>query len=73
MCSSDLSRRPLDLVGVRTSSQQVTVEAAILPSQIEQLPDLTGYLKMASRPQWLKVHLTPDREAAPSHEVGYEL
>jgi type IV secretory pathway TraG/TraD family ATPase VirD4 len=67
------SRRPLDLVGVRTSSQQVTVEAAILPSQIEQLPDLTGYLKMASRPQWLKVHLTPDREAAPSHEVGYEL
>jgi type IV secretory pathway TraG/TraD family ATPase VirD4 len=28
------SRRPLDLVGVRTSSQQVAVEAAILPSQI---------------------------------------
>ncbi|MGC1457422.1 MAG: type IV secretion system DNA-binding domain-containing protein [Steroidobacteraceae bacterium] len=67
------SRRPLDLMGVRTSSQQVAVEAAILPSQIEQLPDLTGYLKLASRPQWLKVHLTPDREAAPSHEVGYEL
>ncbi len=67
------SRRPLDLVGIRTSSQQVTVEAAILPSQIEQLPDLTGYLKMASRPQWLKVRLSPEREAAPAHEVGHEL
>ncbi len=67
------SRRPLDLIGVRTSSQQVTVEAAVLPSQIEQLPDLTGYLKIASRPQWLKVRLTPEREAAASHETGYEL
>jgi type IV secretory pathway TraG/TraD family ATPase VirD4 len=66
------SRRPLDLVGVRTISQQVTVEQAVLPSQIEQLPDLTGYLKMASRPQWLRVHLTPEREAARQQETGYE-
>jgi type IV secretory pathway TraG/TraD family ATPase VirD4 len=44
--SHSRSRRPLDLIGVRTSSQQVTLEAAVLPSQIEQLPDLTGYLKM---------------------------
>ncbi len=58
------SRRPLDLVGVRTSSQQVAVEAAILPSQIEQLPDLAGYLKVASRPEWLRVRLTPTYEAA---------
>jgi type IV secretory pathway TraG/TraD family ATPase VirD4 len=71
------SRRPLDVVGVRTTSQQVAVEAAILPSQIEQLPDLTGYLKVASRPEWLRVHLTPVREAtaARAHKLdaGYEI
>jgi type IV secretory pathway TraG/TraD family ATPase VirD4 len=59
------SRRPLDLVGVKTTSQQVALEAAVLPSQIEQLPDLSGYLKVASRAEWLRVHLTPEREAQP--------
>jgi type IV secretory pathway TraG/TraD family ATPase VirD4 len=58
------SRRPLDVIGVRTVSQQISVEAAILPSQIEQLPDLTGYLKVASRPEWLRVQLTPQHDAA---------
>jgi type IV secretory pathway TraG/TraD family ATPase VirD4 len=67
------SRRPLDLFGVRTASQQVALEAAILPSQIEQLPDLTGYLKLASRPQWLRVQLTPQRDATPPHQRGYEI
>ena len=66
------SRRPLDLVGVRTSSQQVTLEAAILPSEIEQLPDLTGYLKVASRPEWLRVRLNPGREVGAAREAGYE-
>jgi type IV secretory pathway TraG/TraD family ATPase VirD4 len=37
-----------------TSDQHVT-EAAVLPSEIEQLPDFTGYLKTASSPAWLKV------------------
>jgi hypothetical protein len=27
----------------------------VLPSEIEQLPDLTGYLKLASLPEWLTV------------------
>jgi type IV secretory pathway TraG/TraD family ATPase VirD4 len=71
------SRRPLDVVGVRTSNQQVALEAAILPSQIEQLPDLAGYLKVASRPEWLRVRLTPTRAAARDHthqpETGYEI
>jgi type IV secretory pathway TraG/TraD family ATPase VirD4 len=57
------SRRPLDVIGVKTTSQQVSLEAAILPSEIEQLPDLTGFLKIASRPEWLRVRLTPDYEA----------
>ncbi|MEJ0004839.1 MAG: type IV secretion system DNA-binding domain-containing protein [Steroidobacteraceae bacterium] len=62
------SRRPLDLVGVRTSSQQVALEAAILPSQIEQLPDLEGYLKVASRAEWLRVRLSPGRESTAARE-----
>jgi type IV secretory pathway TraG/TraD family ATPase VirD4 len=37
-----------------TSDEHVT-EAAVLPSEIEQLPDFTGYLKTASSPAWLKV------------------
>jgi type IV secretory pathway TraG/TraD family ATPase VirD4 len=41
-----------------TSEQQVT-EAAVLPSEIEQLPDFTGYLKNASSPAWLKVNFDP--------------
>ncbi|HEY4338748.1 MAG TPA: type IV secretion system DNA-binding domain-containing protein [Steroidobacteraceae bacterium] len=71
------SRRPLDVVGVRTTSQQVALEAAILPSEIEQLPDLAGFLKIASRPEWLRVRLTPVREATADRthqtDVGYEI
>ncbi|HEY6456126.1 MAG TPA: type IV secretion system DNA-binding domain-containing protein [Steroidobacteraceae bacterium] len=71
------SRRPLDVVGVRTSSQQIAVEAAILPSEIEQLPDLSGYLKVASRPEWRRVQLTPIREATAYRkhklDAGYEI
>ncbi len=29
----------------------------MLPSQVEQLPDLTGYLKYASDPKWQRVRL----------------
>ena len=28
-----------------------------MPSEIEQLPDLQGFLKLASRPEWLKMAL----------------
>ncbi len=45
------SRRSMNV-----SEQRVT-EAAVLPSQLEQLPDLTGYLKTASSASWLKVRL----------------
>ena len=36
-------------------SQQHVTELAVLGSEIEQLPDLQGYLKLASRPAWLAV------------------
>ena len=38
-------------------SLQHVVESAVLPSEIEQLPDLVGYLKLASRPEWLHLQL----------------
>jgi len=42
---------------ITTSDQHVT-EDAVLPSEIEQLPDLTGFLKLASRGEWLRVALS---------------
>jgi len=38
-------------------SEQRLVETAVLPSEIERLPDLRGYLKLASRPAWYEVEL----------------
>ncbi|MGH8169408.1 MAG: type IV secretion system DNA-binding domain-containing protein [Steroidobacteraceae bacterium] len=38
-------------------SEQRVTEAAVLASELEQLPDLTGYLKTASSAAWLKVRL----------------
>src|SRR6516225_629708 len=46
--------------GARRSTsvtRQQIVEAAVLPAEIEQLPDLTGYLKTAASPVWLRVSL----------------
>jgi hypothetical protein len=40
-------------------STQHAIETAVLPSEIEQLPDLTGYLKLASKAEWLKVQIRP--------------
>src|SRR5581483_8069137 len=39
---------------LNTSEQHVT-EPAVMPSEIEQLPDLTGYLKTASCKAWRHV------------------
>jgi type IV secretory pathway TraG/TraD family ATPase VirD4 len=54
--------RPRKLFGflhqTRTVTDQVATEAAVLPSEIEQLPDLSGFLKMASVPHWYRVNLT---------------
>ena len=38
-------------------SEQFATETALMPSEIEQLPDLTGYLKLASSPAWRRVQL----------------
>ena len=51
------SRRASEIFGSVTHSEQLRVEPAVLPSQVEQLPDLAGYLKFASDPKWQKVRL----------------
>lgn len=51
------SRRATEILGSVTHSEHRSVEPAVLPSQIEQLPDLAGYLKYASDPQWQRVRL----------------
>jgi len=55
------SRRPGDLLSSTTLSEHVGIEPAVMDSQIEQLPDLAGYLKFASTPNWQRVTLSsPD-------------
>jgi type IV secretory pathway TraG/TraD family ATPase VirD4 len=41
---------------VSTSTHHVT-ESAVLASEIEQLPDLYGFLKFASQPEWKRIQL----------------
>jgi hypothetical protein len=42
----------------------------VLPSEIEQLPDLVGYLKLASQPTWMKVRLHPNHWDEPAAMTG---
>jgi type IV secretory pathway TraG/TraD family ATPase VirD4 len=51
------STRSDDFSVSRTRSEQHVTESAVLPSEIEQLPDLEGYLRIASEPTWLRVKL----------------
>ena len=51
------SRLPLRLLPSITRSESLSLEPAVLDSEIEQLPDLKGYLKFASSPQWRRVAL----------------
>jgi type IV secretory pathway TraG/TraD family ATPase VirD4 len=45
-----------------TSSQHLKIEPAVMASQIERLPDLEGFLKLATTPDWQSVRITPKRE-----------
>ena len=40
-------------------SEQWITETAVMASELEQLPDLTGYLKTASSNAWLRVRFRP--------------
>jgi type IV secretory pathway TraG/TraD family ATPase VirD4 len=39
-------------------AEQIVTEYAVLPSELEQLPDLCGYLKLASSPTWWRVAIS---------------
>jgi Type IV secretion-system coupling protein DNA-binding domain len=66
------SRRPLDLLPVINHSDSRSVESAVMASEIEQLPDLSGYLKLASRPAWIKVTLErPTAVRKPGRHAGH--
>lgn len=41
----------------RTVSDHLFTEDAVMASEIEQLPDLAGFLKLPSKPQWYRVTL----------------
>jgi type IV secretory pathway TraG/TraD family ATPase VirD4 len=43
----------------RNVTHRHVTEAAVMASQLEQLPDLTGFLKLASNPAWMQVALSP--------------
>jgi hypothetical protein len=50
----------LTVRGARRSlqiSEQHATEMALMPSELEQLPDLCGYLKLAGSPAWRRVSL----------------
>jgi type IV secretory pathway TraG/TraD family ATPase VirD4 len=56
------TRRQMQLFASNTSSQHLKIEPAVMASEIERLPDLTGFLKLASTPDWMRVALTPGKE-----------
>lgn len=51
------TRQPDKWASSTTISEHRTLENAVLPSEIEQLPDLSGYLKFASSPSWQRVQI----------------
>jgi hypothetical protein len=76
--TKSISRRSGEWRRSTTMSEQVNIEPAILASEIERLPDLGGFLKFASIPDWQRVILGPVKNPsrprtrplpAPSHVV----
>jgi type IV secretory pathway TraG/TraD family ATPase VirD4 len=55
--STSHSQRSTELFSSITRAEHLSVEPAVMGSEIEQLPDLAGYLKLASRPEWRRVRL----------------
>ncbi|HUA88749.1 MAG TPA: type IV secretion system DNA-binding domain-containing protein [Steroidobacteraceae bacterium] len=61
------SRAPGALWPSHAESEHHATEPAVMPAQIEQLPDLAGYLKLASDPRWRRVQV-PLPAAARAHD-----
>lgn len=59
------TRKPSEWKSSTTSSEQLRIEPAVMASEIERLPDLAGFLKLASSPDWREVRLTPPSGPVP--------
>ena len=67
------SRRPSDIRPSVTEAEHRHVEPAVMDSEIERLPDLTGFLKLASSPDWLRVTLPlPERASELRRGAGLQ-
>lgn len=70
------SRASDKLLATVTTAQQVKIEPAVMASEIERLPDLAGFLRLASNPDWHRVRLSPvhypsvRRESPPRAPAG---
>ncbi len=63
--TSSRTRRSGEWRTSTTSAQHIRTEPAVMASEIERLPDLAGFLKVASEPDWRAVTLMPDRKPPP--------
>jgi len=52
------TRRPGEWLSSISKSEQLRIEPAVMASEIERLPDLAGFLKIASVPDWQVATLT---------------
>jgi type IV secretory pathway TraG/TraD family ATPase VirD4 len=52
------TRRSGEWSSATSKSEQLRIEPAVMASEIERLPDLTGFLKIASVPDWQVAKLT---------------
>ena len=66
------SRAPDQWLSSHTTSQQVKIEPAVMASEIEQLPDLGGFLKLASARDWKRVRLPPRQYPSVARGRGRE-
>ena len=48
-------------------------ESEVMASEIEQLPDLQGFLRLASNPVWMRILLTPRSQPPRRNAVGIPL
>jgi len=53
------STRPTEWLSSTTMSEHLKIEPVVMASEIERLPDLAGFLKVASVPDWMRVDLVP--------------
>ncbi|HEX9473152.1 MAG TPA: type IV secretion system DNA-binding domain-containing protein [Steroidobacteraceae bacterium] len=65
------SRRLTDWFASATRSEHIGIEPAVMDSEIEQLRDGQGFLKLSSDPRWLRVSLAlPSADRLPAAPIA---